>query len=303
MSRRAALYQVSIHPKGKSDEPRSFGDIDGSGTSAVASLTEILGAFSEASRDGLRLVRSLQAEADGDELFAIVQYGQKGIAADIVSPGGDVRLRQSPADEQLVRFGCLFRLPAGATAGSLAVELDDGRGIKGLVQQALARAFRSRFAGLVLAIEPAADPDELRAAVRAGRVDRLQLGRSAPPGAQTLPDAGKWLAPGTGGRVRVEIAGASPAARLRGELLVRHLDGDAGAFAEIARFAGIHFDTVRVGVQLSDSSRRTFDLAKLESGRAPARELAGIELDADGRPTDASLRAALRSLLSAPGKS
>ena len=128
ISRSAALYRVSIHPKGKGDVPRSFGDIDGDGTGAVAALAEILGSFAEASKDGRRLVRSLEATPDGEELFAVVQYGQKGIAADIVSPGGDVRLRQSPDDEELIRFGCLFRLPAAATVGALAVELDDGRG-------------------------------------------------------------------------------------------------------------------------------------------------------------------------------
>ncbi len=297
MSRRAALYGVSIHPKGKSDEPRPLGDIDGSGTSAVASLAQILGAFSEASKDGRRLVQSLQAQADGDELFAVVQYGQKGIAADIVSPGGEVRLRQSPDDEELVQVGCLFNLPAEATAGSLAVELDDGRGVKGLVEQALVKAFRSRFAGLVLVIEPASDPDELRAAVKAGQVDRIELTRTEPPGTRTIPDETKWLAAGTAGRIRLEIAGAAPGARVRSDLLVRHLDGDAGAFELIADFAGIIFDSVRVGVRLADSTRRTFDLAKLATGRAPDRPLAGIELDADGRPTDASLRAALRSLL------
>ena len=202
----------------------------------------------------------------------------------------------SPDDEQLVRFGCLFRLPAEATVGALAVELDDGRGIKVLVGQALTKAFRSRFAGLVLAIEPAVDP---ASSVRRSRQERSTVctSRSRSPAGSTVPDAAEWLAPGAAGRIAVEIAAVPAGTHLRSELLARHLDGDAAALAEIARFAGIAFGTVRVGVGLADGSRRSFDLARLDAGRAPAARLTGIEVDADGRPTDASLRAALAGLL------
>ena len=166
-----------------------------------------------------------------------------------------------------------------------------------LVEQALVRSFRSRFAGLVLAIEPAADPDELRAAVRAGQVDRIRLSLTAPAGASTPADAEKWLAAGTGARFGFELAAVPGSGRLRTDLLVRHLEGDTAAFEELAQFAGIAFSEVRVGVVLPDGGRRSFDLAKLETGRAPARPLDGIELDAEGRPTDASLRQALAAVL------
>ncbi len=299
MIRRAALYRVSIHSKGKNAAPRSFGDIDGAGSNAVDALAGMLTSFSEPSEDGSRLVRSLHAQADGDEVFAVVQYGQTGIAADIVSPAGDIRLRQSPDDEQLVRCGCLFRLPAGETVGALAVEIDDGRGIKGLVEQALAKAFQARFPSLVLAIEPAADPAELRVAVTDDAIETVELVRKEMPDRRTIPDLAKWLPPGAGGRVRLEIGAGSPGAHIRGETVGQALDGDGAALAELSRFAGITFDAVLVGVRLADGTRRVFDLAKQRAGRAAARELTGVELDADGEPTEDSLLAALRPLLEA----
>lgn len=299
MSRRAALYSVSVHPKGKRGDPLPLGDIDGTGSSAVEALAAALGEFSEESKSGSRLVRSLSVEADGDDLFAIVQYGQRGIAADIVSPDGGVRLRQSPDDEQLVRCGCLFRLPAAATAGRLAVEIDDGRGIESLVEQALLRAFRSRFPGLLLRIDPAPDPNELTAAIKSGRVDKVRLLLVEPPGERQLADLDKWVAPGEAAKIRIEIAAAKSGGGLRTELLERFVDGDASALAEIVRFAGVSFGTVRVGMSLPDATRRMVDLSRPASGRAPDHELGVVVEDALGEPTDTSLRQALRSVLDA----
>ncbi|HLK45211.1 MAG TPA: hypothetical protein VKT18_04450, partial [Acidimicrobiales bacterium] len=173
-------------------------------------------------------------------------------------------------------------------------------GIKVLVEQALVKAFRARFPGLVLRIEPSADPAALTAAIKGGHVDRVQLLLVEPPGARALPDLDHWLEPGEAGRVRVEIASARSGG-LQTELLERFVDGDEGALAEITRFAGVGFGSVRVGVTLPDSSRRTFDLSRRVSGRAPDRALEGVQLDSLGEPTDASLRQALAGVLDAAG--
>jgi hypothetical protein len=297
LSRRAALYTVAVRSKGKAKEQRPLGDLDGRGTSAASALAAILGGFSQASRDGSRLVRSLLVQAAGDEVFAIVQYGQSGIAADIVSPSGSLRLRQVPGDEQLVRCGCLFRLPAAASSGSLAVEVDDGRGIEGLLEQALVTAFASTFDSLALAIAPVVEAGGLRAAVSGGLADTVELLRLVPAQSASSIGVDRWVAPGTPARLRLEITVGSGSGGIRGDLVGRYLDGDAGAFAQLVEFAGIRFDSVRIGVTRPDASRRSFDLARPAEGRSEKRDLDGVELDTDGEPTAGSLLAALRSVL------
>ena len=138
MSDRAALYTVALRSR---THPLPLGDLGDV-------LAGILDGFAETS--GARVVRVLEVERDGDELFSVVQHGARGVAADIVDDAGAVRLRQLPGDVQLVRAGCLFRLPAAETSGRLAVHVANGRGVKELFGQGLAarlRALRPGHAG------------------------------------------------------------------------------------------------------------------------------------------------------------
>jgi hypothetical protein len=296
MTERAALYTVEARPQSRGGTSLPLGDIDGAGTSLVAVLSAILDGFEVASVDGARVVRALSASADGDDLFAILQHGQAGIAADIVDPSGDVRLRQTPADLQLVRCGCLFELPPAATQGRLAAHVKDGRGIKGLVEQGLTSAFRARYPQLRLTIERLAEPALLQTAVAGDRVESLRLTRLEPAGAHTS-DTARWIATGDAARLEVDLAVRSPGAHLDRTLLERYLTGDRTAFPEIARFGGLTFDRVRVGVVLADETRRLFDLEHPEAGRPAMRALDGIELDESGEPTAVSLLASLRAAL------
>jgi hypothetical protein len=91
-------------------------------------LAGLLYAVGELGPDGARVTRVLTVSSTNEEVFAVVQHGRRGVAADIVGPTGALRLRPHPDDLQLVRCGCLFRLPAAATAGTLAVQLAYGRG-------------------------------------------------------------------------------------------------------------------------------------------------------------------------------
>jgi len=278
MSDRAALYTVSLRSR---RNVLPLGDLAGV-------LAGMLRGFSETS--GSRVVRTLEVARHRDDVFCVVQHGARGIAADIVDEAGAVRLRQMPADVQLVRTGCLFRLPPDATAGRLAVHVANGRGVKELFGQGLAARLRSLRPGIVLAIERLGQPEALKAAVAAGRVERLVLaGRS-------VPDAGKWVARGE--TARVELGVSVRGAGLRPALLERHLAGDGSALPEILRFAGLTFEHARVGVRLDDGSRRLFDLARPEAGPPASRVLDGIALDDAGEPTSASLLAALRAVVS-----
>jgi hypothetical protein len=287
---RAAIYTVSVRPRRGKEVP--LGDIDGAGTSLQDALVRILDGFAETSADGARVVVAAVATRDADDLLAIVQHGVRGIAADIVDANGGVRFRQTPDDLQLLRCGCLFRLPPAATAGTLAVHVANGRGVKELFEQGLAARFRSLFPDLGLAIERLSEPGALRDAVARNRVERVSL--LLRDGA-TVADARKWVAAGAPAGVEVAVTG-SP---IESAALDRYLAGDSAALEEIARFAGITFDRVRVGVLLPDGTRRSLDLAHPDTGRPLTRDLSGIELDASGEPTEASLLAALRAALDA----
>lgn len=243
------------------------------------------------------MVRSLLVQVDGDDLFTIVQHGQKGVAADIVGPAGDVRLRQRPDDLQLMRCGCLFRLPARATAGRLAVHVSNGRGVKDLVGEGLAARFRAVYPGLTLALDRLAQPDALPEAIAADRVERVRLVRIEPPGKRALAGTEKWVGAGVEARVELEVAVKTAGASLDGTLLGRYLGGEAAALAEIVEFGGLSFDEALVGVVLPDGTKRFFDLARPESGRPVTVDLRALEVDADGEPTPNGLLLGLRQAL------
>src|SRR5262249_55762723 len=186
VSDRAALYEVSVRSRARRSAPLPLGDLGDL-------LARILDGFSETS--GSRVVRVLEVEREGDDLFAVVQHGAGGVAADIVDPTGTVRLRQVPEDVQLVRTGCLFRLPSGDTVGRLAVHVSNGRGVKELFGQGLAARIRSLRPEIVLAIERVGQPEALRAAVDAGRVERLRL-----VGGRAIAATDRWVPARAAGR-------------------------------------------------------------------------------------------------------
>jgi hypothetical protein len=293
MSERAALYTVAVRPKRGKNRP--LGDIDGNGTSLGDALAKLLDGFAETSADGSRTALASVASRDGDDLLAVVQHGARGVAADIVDSSGGVRLRQTPDDVQLVRCGCLFRLPSAATSGTLAVQISNGRGVKGLFQQGLTTRFNEAYPGLGIAIEPQADPGALAAAVAAGRIEKIRLVRVEPAGAHAITDTARWVAAGKAARVQLDISPAG-SGRVDGSLLQRFLRGDEAVLAEIVGFAGLKFDQASVGTLMPDGTRRLIGLAHPEAGGA-TRELTGIVLDAAGEPTDVSLLAALRGAL------
>lgn len=295
MSERAALYAVSVRKRRGQAVP--LADIDGAGTALGTALAGLLAGFSVTSRDGARVVRTLAARSDGADLFAIVQHGRRGIAADIVDTSGGVRLRQVPDDLQLVRSGCLFRLPATGSVGRLAVQVSNGRGVKDLFEVGLTTRFRSRFPDLTLALDRVAEPDALREAVADDRVERVQLVRVERAGERTIAEADKWVPEGQAVRVELAVGVHGPGARLGRTLLGRYLDGDERALEEIVTFGGLVFDKARVSVRLPDDTHRLIDLEHPDAGRPAMRELTGIVLDENGEPTEAGLLAALRAVV------
>ena len=246
--------------------------------------------FSETS--GSRVVRTLEvATRRLTTLFCVVQHGARGVAADIVDEAGG-RAAAADAGRRSARrgpaacSGCrLPTPPAGSqcTSRTAAASRSSSGRVSRRVSARSGPASCSRSSGW-------ASPEALKAAVAAGRVERLVLaGRS-------VADTGKWVAGGE--PARVELGLSARGAGLRPALLERHLAGDSSALPEILRFAGLTFDHARVGVRLDDGSRRLFDLARPEAGPPASRALEGIVLDDAGEPTSASLLAALRAVVS-----
>ena len=296
MTDRAALYEVRVRRRSGGGEPLPLGDVDGAGTSLVDVLADVLAGFAWTSEDGARAVRSLTVGRDGDDLFAVLQYGRRGVAAEIADADGAVRLRQTPDDFQLVRHGCLFRLPVSAAAGVLAAHVSNGRGFKSAFEQGLGSRLRARLPGLVVALDRLGDGDLLRSAVADGRIGRLRLVRDDPPGTPAGGATG-WLDAGTPARVELEVAPSTPGGRLRTALLERYLGGDESAFAEIVGFGALRFDAALVEVVIDDRTRRLVDIVHPATSRPLTRALVGIRVDADGEPTDESLLGALRAVL------
>jgi hypothetical protein len=290
VSERAALYTVAVRPKARGGEALPLGDL-------ADAIAGILDGLSETSPDGTRLVRVLGVRRDGNDVFAVIQHGSRGVAADIVDRAGGVRLRQTPDDLQLVRSGCLFRLPPIATAGTLAVHVSNGRGVKGLFEQGLVARFAAQRADQALRIDRLAEPGALGDAVAGGRVEKIRLVLLEPGGERAVADTDKWIVAGEPARLELDVGAHRTNGRIRSDLLERYLGGDEKALGEIVEFAGLTFDRASVGVRLPDDTRRLFDLAHPDAGRPASRELAGIVLDDAGEPTEASLLAALQAAI------
>jgi hypothetical protein len=283
VSQRVSLYTVRLRAKRGGPQPLA---------GLISMLASELDGFVEASEDGLRFVRAVSAKIDGDDLFVLLQHGESGVAAQIVSPDGEVRLRQLPGDAQLVRCACLFRLPADAREGSLAIHVNDGRGLKELLEGGLRRRFAARAPGLTLAFTRPVQGNLLQQAVAADRVEKVKLVRLERAGDRGIAALDKWVPTGSAARIELDVGG-----RIEPGLIRRYLKGDSAAFAEIVEFAGMKFDGAKVEVRLPDDTRRLFDLAHPDQGRPVTRELAGLTFDDGGEPTEASLRAELIGVL------
>jgi hypothetical protein len=283
MAQRASLYTVRL--RARTDASQTLGRLRDS-------IAEELNGFVETSEDGRRSLRVVQAQANGDDLFAVMQHGETGVAAEIVDAAGDVRLQRTPEDAQLVRCACLFRLPETASDGALVLHVNDGRGPKELLEAGLRRRLAGKLDGASLELGRTDEQEALRQAVAANRVEKVKLVKIQRSGDQPFAAVDKWVPPGDAARVELDVGG-----RIEPALIGRHLAGDKQAFGEIVEFAGLTFDQAKVQVRLADDSRRQFDLMHLDEGRPVTHDLTGLTFDADGEPTPESLLAGLQALL------
>lgn len=297
MSHRAAVYTVRVRRKrDTSGDLRLLGDIDEGGTS----LRDVLGSyftnFTATSADGTKIVRSVQCDIDGNEVRLITQHGQNGVAAEIVGPGGQLRHRQTPDETQLLRCGCLFQLPPAKNLGWLAVHVNNGRSVKGLLQKGLAERLRVDYPDLMLEITPYVEASVLKTAVDNNRIDKVKLVKHEKPNDRAIAATDDWVLAGVAGRLELDISARGGGTWIIADRFRRYFAGDAAAFDEIVEFQGLTFDEAKVEVVLDDGTKRTFNIEKPDSGHAFTEEMEVLIME-DGESSVDSVLGGLRSAL------
>jgi hypothetical protein len=298
MSHRAAVYTVRVHKRSKRADSRLLGDIDDRGSSLIQAFDGYMAGLESVSADKLRVVRALSSVTDGDELRLMLQHGQSGVAADIVSDTGELRIRQEFTDMQRVRSAVLMQLPAEEKNGWMAVHNNNNRYVKGLLMQGLIARFRLDFPDLILETAPYVLGSVLREAVDRDRVEKVTLVKLERPSDRSNADTDKWVRSDLGARVELGIEARGRKQHVIPGLLQRFLRGDDLAYGEIVAFEGLTFDEAKVQVRLDNGTIRTFNIERPDAGHAFSEDLRDLDFEDDGEPTEASLFAGLRGALS-----
>jgi hypothetical protein len=303
MSHRAAIYTVRVRPRrDTSGIFRPLGDIDDNGVSLLAVIDAYMLDFESTSADGSKVVRCENRKVEGDELLIIAQNGQKGVASDLMSAAGTLRVHRTADDTELVRCGALLRLPPAKETGWLAAHINNQHGIKGLLDKELSARFRQDFPGLVLEITPCVLASALREAIEHDRVDKVKLVKLEQPNDRANAATDKWVRQGIAARIELQIKPAGRLARVLPQLLRQYvLDEDHSVFGQIVEFEGLTFDEAKVEVVAQNGAKRTFNIEKPDTGHPVTEDLGDLVLLADGEPDETSLFAELRAALTTVG--
>jgi hypothetical protein len=298
MSHKAAMYTVRVRARrDTSGTFRPLGDIDNNGVSLLGVLNDYMLDFESTSTDGSKVVRCQSRKVEGDELLIIALNGQKGVASDLMSPAGELRIHRTADDTELLRCGAVFRLPPAEETGWLAAHINNQHGIKGLLDKELSAQFRKDFPGLMLEITPCVLASALRAAIEQDRVDKVKLVKLEQPNDRANAATDKWVRHGVAARIELQVKPAGMA-RVMPQLLRQYvLDEDHSVFGQIVEFEGLTFDEAKVEIVTEDGAKRTFNIEKPDTGHPITEELTGLVLRADGEPDETSLFAELRAVL------
>ncbi len=307
MAHRAALYTVRVKKSPSKDDYQPIGDYDGHGHYLGDVLAGYLDGLAVPNEEGTKIVECESVTPSGDELRLKLRHGENGVAAIISDERGEERYRQRASDTQLLSCGGLFVLPREQVTGWLALHVNAGRGVKGLLGLGLLKAFAAGHDDLRLELTPFVERGVLERAVDEGKVNRIRLIRSIPPNDRADAVTNRWLPPELWGKIEVQIRPKGRAEHVKAALLRRYLHGDPDArrqaFPEIVEFAGMEFDEAKVEVELENKITRTFNIEHPDSGHAMTIDLDPDQLgpDDDGEPNHdrliEALRAALHSVL------
>ena len=301
MSHRAAVYTVKIHKRGDPSDLRLLGDLDGGGSALVDLLARSCAGLEVKNSDGTKTIREVSTDVDVPDVLLMVEHGESGVAADIVDPHGALRIRQHPEDSQRIQCGCLFRLPLTESIGWMAVHVNNNRGIKGLLSQALVDKVRAHHPDLVMVITPFVMGSVLTEAVDQGRVEKIKLVRLERPTDRVVAATSRWVPDQEIGRLELDISARGKTGRLIPDVLRRYLHGEREVFGEIVEFQGMTFEQAKVEVTLGDGTRRTFDIESPESGHPFTENLDDLDFAPDGTVVPGSVFTALSRSLGSVG--
>lgn len=285
-----------MHRNGEPNNPRLLGDIDESGSSLLNAFDDYLRTLNEKSVDGSRSLRYLDSRLEGDELLAMLEYGQDGIEAVIRDQTGQDRYRQQLEDWQNVECGCVFALTPNQRMGWLVLHINNGRGTKTLLEHHLQERFRTKFPGFTLAITPYVMHSVLQQAVDQNLIRTVKLVKRIQPTDRAEAAVNQWVGSQTAGKIETTITAslAGKAQHLLSTPLRRFLDNEPGARDAIVEFQGETYDEAKVVVQQGDTTR-TFNIEKPASGHPVSVDMS---LPPGFTPDD--VFAALRNALPTP---
>jgi hypothetical protein len=294
MGHRAGLYTVRVRKKRarRAEQPRLLGDFDEEGTSLAEAFGRLLQEGFRAT-SGERTVACLEVRIEGDDVFAVLQHGESGVAADIAGPEGSLLFHQRPEHTHLIRCAILFQLPGAQRQGVLAVHINNGRGVKSLLMQGILAGMHERYPDVSLDVEPFISVPVLDAAINEGMIEKVTLVRYEKPQDRAIAATDKWVRAGQIGKLELDITALGRGQRLKNTLLKRFRE-DPTTRAQIVEFEGLIFDEANVEVELPDKGKKTFNIEKPDAGHPITVELRNLEHDDEGEPTADSLLAALR---------
>jgi hypothetical protein len=279
-----------------------LGDIDEKGSNLLSVIDGLMLDFESASADGSKVVRCLNRKIDGDELCIMAQSGQRGLASDLMGPAGDLRFHRTADDTEMLRCGCLLRLPPAAETGWLAAHINNGHGIKGLLEKELSARFRQDFPDLVLEMNPCVLASALREAIEQDRVNKVRLVKLEQPNNRANAATDKWVRQGVAAKIELQITPTGRAQRVVSVLLRRFVvEEDRNAFGQIVEFEGLTFDEAKVEVVTQNGATRTFNIEKPDTSHPVTEDMKDLELLSDGAPEEDSLFRELRRALTAVG--
>jgi len=145
MAHRAAIYTVRVRPKRRKEEEdyRLLGDINDQGLSLAEVVAQIGNGLMEQTEEGSTRIRCYRCTRGRNEVFMMLTHGQSGVVADIFDENYRRAFHQELEHTHEVKCGVLFVLPPEQRLGWLAVHINAGRGVKGLLEKGLVKAFRA----------------------------------------------------------------------------------------------------------------------------------------------------------------
>lgn len=290
----ASLYTVRVRKAYDKSDYRKFGDIDGAQTYLGQFLYDLFdpATFESSNADGTKDVKCESRYQVGGDLNVIFNPGERGYAADIVAPDGQIEIRQTSKHTQVLKCASVFRLPRNDTQGWWIAHTNNGRRIKSLVADRIMAAFSDKFDDLVLEINPSVSARAFKAAL--DRDDLLSVSLTKFDKTGDIADRDKWVSDGSGLKVQTVLK-AERGKKLIPTLAKKFLGGNDGALGRIVEFEGIEYDEAKLEVAVSDTLTKTYNLSGLDKGHAISQYIDPVIRDGD--PTDASLFSELKSAL------